>query len=151
MINAMFSAFHILGIMGLAATLSIEIILLKGAPSKEILERLARVDLMYGLSAILVVFTGLARALWYGKEAAFYLHNWVFHLKVGIFVAVALWSIQPTMRFMKWRNACRADGSLPDAAGFASTRRVVFAEVHLLALLPFLAALMARGYGFMGG
>lgn len=149
-LHALFSALHVIGFMGLVAALSVEAILLKGLPSKEVLERLARTDLLYGLSAVLVLGSGVARVVWYGKGAGFYLQNWVFHLKVGIFLFVALWSIQPTMRFLRWRRACRVDGSLPDAAQLATMRKVVFAEVHLVALLPFLAAFMARGYGFFG-
>lgn len=149
--NAWFSALHVIGFMGLAAALSVEAILLRGGASREMLERLVRADLLYGLCALLVLGTGLGRVFWYGKGAAFYLQNWVFHLKVGIFLLVGLWSVLPTVRFLRWRSRCRADGSLPDPVQLAAMRRVVFAEVHLVALLPFLAAFMARGYGYFGG
>lgn len=149
-LNAWLSAFHVIGFMGLAAALSVEAILLKGAASKEMLERLTRADALYGICALLVLGTGIARVIWSGRGADFYLQNWVFHLKVGTFFLVALWSILPTVRFLRWRGVCRRDGSLPEPGQLNAMRKVVFAEVHLVALLPFLAAFMARGYGFFG-
>lgn len=144
------AGFHYIAIMGLAATLSIEVLTLKGTVTAEALTRLTRVDALYGLSALLVLVTGLLRVLVFGKGVDFYLYNWIFHLKVVIFIAVGLWSVLPTLRFMRWRKAYLQAGVLPTAAEFSAMRKVAFAEVHLLAILPFLAALMARGIGFIG-
>ncbi len=148
--SALIAGLHYLGIMGLAATLSIEALTLKGAPSAAALARLTRVDALYGLSALLVLMTGVLRVVWFGKGADFYLHNWIFHLKVTVFLVIGLWSILPTVRFIQWRRAFVANAVLPGADQFNAMRKVAFAEVHLLALLPFLAAMMARGMGMIG-
>jgi len=148
--DALVAGLHYLGVMGLAATLSIEVLTLKGQPDEAALARLTRVDALYGISAGLVLVTGILRVLWFGKSPDFYLQNWVFHLKVTLFIAVGLWSILPTVRFIRWRKAFLSQGLLPTPAQFAAMRKVVFAEVHLLALLPFLAAMMAHGIGVIG-
>ena len=148
--SALVAGLHYLGVMGLAATLSIEILTLKGMVSESALARLTRVDLFYGLSALLVLVTGVARVIWFGKGAHYYLHNWIFQLKVGIFIVVGLWSILPTLRFIRWRKAFSDNAVLPQEEQFCAMRKVVFSELHLLAILPFLAALMARGFGYFG-
>lgn len=147
---ALIAGLHYLAIMGIAATLSIEVMTLKGSVTKDAVLRLARVDMFYGISALLVLLTGIARVIWFGKGVDFYMHNWVFHLKVTIFVAVGLWSILPTVRFLQWRKSVMTSGALPTGVQFNAMRKVVFSELHLLALLPFLAALMARGIGVIG-
>jgi putative membrane protein len=62
-------------------------------------------DLAYLMLAIVVLASGSARLLWFGKEAAFYLHNPVFWIKLSLFVAIALISIPPTRCFLRWRRA----------------------------------------------
>jgi putative membrane protein len=149
--SAIVASLHYLAIMGIAATLTLEVITLKGSVTRAAVARLARVDMLYGISAGLVLATGLARVFWFGKGPDFYLHNVLFHIKLTIFLAVALWSILPTVRFIRWNAAAKASGVLPTEAQFNSMRKVVFSELHLLALLPILAAFMARGFGFSGG
>lgn len=148
--SAINAALHYAGIMGLGAALSVEIILLKGEINKLTLRRLANADLMYGITALLVLITGVLRVVWFDKGADYYLYNWLFLLKVTIFIVVGLWSLIPTLRFIRWRNHANATGALPSAEEIAGMRKIVFAEVHLLAILPFLAAFMARGFGFFG-
>lgn len=148
--SAIVAGLHYLAIMGIAATLSIEVMTLKGAATKDAILRLARVDMFYGISALLVFVTGIARVVWFGKSVDFYMHNWIFHLKITVFIAVGLWSILPTVRFLQWRKNVETSGVLPTDGQFNAMRKVVFSELHLLALLPFFAALMARGIGVIG-
>src|SRR3546814_6213195 len=77
----------------------------------------------------------------------FYLHNpWV-HAKVGAFVLVGLVSIWPTVRFLRWRKALKADPAfLPAPAEVGSLQRIVRFELALVAVIFVLAAAMAR-YG----
>ena len=92
--------------------------------------------------------TGTARVFFGAKGVGFYVGNPVFWTKVALFIAVALVSIKPTFAFAHWRRAAR------DAAGYSvppgavqSARRLVLVELHLLALIPLAAVLMARGIG----
>jgi putative membrane protein len=69
-------------------------------------------------------------------------------VKVGLFLAVGLISIQPTIMFSRWRKAFEHDVAF--AVGDAErkrVRRLLMIEVHLAALIPVFAVIMARGLG----
>lgn len=110
-------------------------------------ERLARVDLLYGIAALLVLATGLARTWWGIKGFEWYWSQPLLHAKVTLFVVVGVLSLVPTLRYRRWLRAVRSGGGLPAAAEVKSTRRLVMAEAHLLALIPLLAVFLARGVG----
>ncbi|MCY1379255.1 hypothetical protein D9M69_669570 [compost metagenome] len=110
-----------------------------------------RIDIAYALSAGLVLASGAARLVWYGKGLAYYLHNSLFHAKLGLFILIALLSILPTLVFLNWRNDLRA-GLVPQVSARLGTLVIMTIRLELLLLLvlPLLAALMARGFGVIG-
>lgn len=110
-------------------------------------ERLAKIDAIYGISAMTVLATGLARAFWGIKGSGWYWTNWLLHLKIGMFVAVALLSIVPTIQFSRWRRTLRTSGALPDAAQVRKVRRLVMVQAHIVPLIPLAAVFLARGFG----
>ena len=109
---------------------------------------LVRVDLYYLIAAAAVLVTGALRVFVVGKGAGFYLSNPVFYIKLALFLAVGLVSILPTLQFMRWN---RALGSIRAPvlreADIASARRYIALELLLLAFIPLMAVLMARGIG----
>ncbi|XAH23422.1 DUF2214 family protein [Xylophilus sp. GW821-FHT01B05] len=113
----------------------------------KVVARLARIDLVYGLAAMLVLATGLARIIWGVKGPGFYGGNWLLHAKVGMFVVIALISIKPTLTFRRWAKAQQAGGALPAEAEIKATRRLVMVQAHLLPLIPLAAVFLARGFG----
>ncbi len=139
---------HFLGIMTLMATLLAEHVTLQPNMTRLHLQRLAIIDLFYGLAAGVVLITGLLRFAYFGKGMPFYLGNPVFYIKVGVFLLVALLSIYPTMRFLSWRRMLKQD-NLPevDAKSVTRLRYLVRLELGLLLIIPLLAVLMARGIG----
>lgn len=144
--DALFAYLHFAAIFGLVWFIAQEWLLLRAGAASLDLERLARVDGRFGMFAGLVVLTGAVRAIWGAKGWSFYAHNPVFHAKIGLFVLVALVSILPTVAFLRWRKARRADPAWrvtePD---WRRARRFVLVELHLLALIPLAAVIMARG------
>jgi putative membrane protein len=112
---------------------------------------LAKADAWFGIAAGLVLITGICRVTLGAKPASFYLHNPVFHTKVGLFVLVGLISIWPTIVFIRWRKARDADHTfrIPDAE-WRKARRLLIIEMHLIALIPLAAVIMARGIGYLG-
>lgn len=139
---------HYLAIFALFALLSIEHVLFKAPLDLSRARSLMITDLAYGICAGLVLATGVARVLWFGKGASYYMGNSLFHAKVGLFVLVGLLSILPTVVFIKWRSSVKA-GQVPEPSA-RQVRLVTWSiRLELLALLfiPLLAALMARGYG----
>lgn len=110
---------------------------------------LVAMDGAYGLSAMAALGTGLLRVFYGTKGSAFYLENPVFHAKVGVYVLVALLSIPVTIAFFRWRKMlANAPGDVTVPARDVRRVRVLLTlEIILLALLPVLAVLMARGFG----
>jgi putative membrane protein len=111
-----------------------------------VIERLARVDLLYGVSALAVLATGVARTWWGIKGTAWYWSQPLLHLKLTLFVVVAALSVFPTLSYLRWRKALRERGALPTEAEVRKTRRLVMIEAHLIALIPIAAVFLARGY-----
>jgi putative membrane protein len=133
---------HFLGIFVLFSTLVVEHVLAKGEMSPIDIKRLSIVDLIYGISAGLVLVAGLC--LWFlvGKPSGFYSSNPVFQIKLGLFILVALLSAYPTAFFIKNRSSTSTVVQIPKAV--IMTIRL---ELLVILVLPLLAVLMAQGFG----
>lgn len=134
---------HVLSFILTGAFLTVELVLCRPGLGPDQVRLLPRIDIAFFAAALLALGTGLLRLLLYGKGLGFYLPNHAFHAKMALYVAVALISIVPTLRFIRWRRA----GAGPAAAEVASTRRLLHLELALYALIPLMAVLMARGIG----
>lgn len=107
---------------------------------------LRRVDLFYGITAAAVLVVGFLRVFYGAAGPDYYLTNWVFRAKIAAFVGVGLLSLPPTLMNFGWRREALIDpGFSPPDEAVARARRFMFAEGALLALIPVLAAMMARG------
>ncbi|MFT4193107.1 DUF2214 family protein [Ottowia sp.] len=148
MTEALLAYAHILAILMTATFLASEAALCRAEwLNAAVVERLVRVDLLYGISALALLATGLARTWWGMKGAGWYWSQPLLHAKLTLFVVIGALSIVPTLRFFRWRRALRATGVLPAGAEVRATRRLVMIEAHLLALIPLLAVSLARGVG----
>ena len=142
------ACFHHLAVFALFAIIAAEIVMLRPEISASGIARLARLDLIYGIDAGVVLVAGFLRVFFGAKGPDYYFHNHVFWTKIAVFVLVGLLSILPTLRFLQWRRALAADPSaLPTAAQIKSAKLIVHIEATLILLLPILGAAMARGYG----
>jgi putative membrane protein len=147
-LEALLAYAHFLAILTLVVFISSEAALCRPEwLNAKIVERLALVDRIYGIAAGGVLLTGLARTWWGVKGTAWYWHNGLLHLKLALFLAIALMSIKPTIMFIRWRNELRASGSLPDEGQVRTARKWVMAQAHLIALIPLVAVFLARGFG----
>ena len=138
---------HFIGIITLAGTLISEHLLLKKELTRAEIKRIAIVDSVYGIAAMVVIGAGLT--LWFGdigKPSVYYSKNWIFHMKVTSVAIVALLSIYPTIFFVKNRKG--------DPKEVVRVPAVVFMLIRisllLLFIIPLFAVLMARGVGFFG-
>jgi putative membrane protein len=138
---------HYVSIIVLGAFLTAELLVCRPGLGPEQVRLLPRLDIVFFAGAILALVTGLLRLFFYAKGVGFYLPNGAFHLKMALYLAIALISVVPTMRFIKWRRALDAGGAPPDAAAVAGVRRLIHVELTLFALMPLRAVLMARGIG----
>ena len=110
--------------------------------------RIQRADLMYGISAGLLLVIGLLRVYFFEKGPAFYGNNPFFWVKMNAFLVVGLLSIDPTIRYLRWNKLLKENKApeIPDR-DFKRTRLLLALEVIGLAVILFSAALMARGIG----
>lgn len=151
MAEAVAAYLHYLSIFVLFALLTLEHRLFRLPLDLERARSLIHIDIAYGLSAGLALLTGAARVVWFGKGLDYYLHNGLFHAKLGLYILIALLSGLPTFVFLNWRNALKA-GQVPQP-GPRQGKLVTLAirlELLLLLSMPLLAALMARGFGVIG-
>lgn len=149
-VRASLSALHVLALaLGVGAVFARGLRLrdLRREPGDgEALRRLFLADNAWGVAAILWIATGLLRA--FGrveKQPDFYLRNGFFWVKMGLFALVFALEIRPMMTFMRWRKE-RARGKVP-AIGPKLDALLALndAEAVLVVVIPFVAALMARG------
>lgn len=146
--EALLAYAHILAILTMVVFLASEAALCRADwLNPKVVERLARIDMVYGMASIAVLLTGLARTYWGTKGMGWYWSNPLLHVKVTLFVVIGLTSIKPTMMFLRWRRTLRATGQLPDDAQIKLARRLVMVQAHILALIPLAAVFLARGYG----
>jgi len=112
--------------------------------------RLQRMDLVYGISAGVVLIIGLLRVFYFGKGAPFYAQNLFFWTKMAGFALVALLSIYPTVRFLSW-NKFFAKNQIPEISDRDAARIKLILRLELIAIVVILlsTALMARGVGML--
>jgi len=147
-LEAILPYLHMLAILTMVVFLSSEAALCRIQwLNAAVVERLARVDMVYGIAAIAVLATGIARTWWGVKGTAWYWTNPLLHLKLALFIIVGVLSIFPTLTYFRWRKALRASGTLPAEADIRKTRRLVMVQAHLIALIPLVAVFFARGFG----
>lgn len=138
---------HVL-IFALAAVIAFEVGVVKPGLTAKDIARVGKADAWYGILAVLILVVGFARAVFAAKGWDYYSHNHFFWAKIGAFALVGLLSIQPTVQYIRWRRALKADPSfLPGDGAIQTVRRFLWLEVFFFAWIPIFAAAMARGYG----
>jgi len=140
-----FRYLHFIAIIGLAGALIVENSAISRTITGEDSRNLAKVDAVYGVSAILVLFFGLVLWLWVGKPGEFYSQNPLFLFKLGLFIIVGIFSISPSVFLFKNRNSEATSITVPKFVIWAMR-----AELIVLLFIPILAVLMARGIGLSG-
>jgi putative membrane protein len=145
---ALFAFLHHVSAFTLFAALVVEFVLIRGTLTLESARKIQRADMIFGISAGVLLLVGLARVFYFEKGATYYFHTWTFHAKLTLFVLVALMSIVPTLEFLRWRSAVKA-GQVPavSAEKMKSIRSIIHAEMVGVVLIILFAALMAKGVG----
>jgi putative membrane protein len=141
--------FHYLGFMVAFAALTIEIFNFKKEMTLDEAKRVAIADAAYGLSALVIIVTGVLRVLYFGKGLDYYLNNPFFYAKIGLFVIIGLASLYPTFTFLFWFNGFQ-NGEIPtlEIAKFNRISWLIKGGLFGFTLLPLLAAIMARTSGW---
>lgn len=112
------------------------------------LEQVFWADNVWGLSALLTVGTGLARAFGtFEKGSGFYLANGAFLLKMGLFGTIFALELYPMVVLIRWRIA-RGKGQPVDTRNALLFSRLSTLELLVACAVAFVASMMARGIGF---
>jgi putative membrane protein len=147
-LEALLAYAHLLAILTMVVFISSEAALCRVEwINPRVVERLGKVDMVYGIAAGAVLLTGIARTWWGIKGTPWYWGNGLLHLKLALFIAVGLISIKPTLMFRRWKNELNASGALPAEGQVREARKWVMIQAHLIALIPLVAVFLARGFG----
>jgi putative membrane protein len=138
---------HYLSIILLAGFLVGELVMCRAGMTTEQARRLAGIDAVFFASALVALATGLLRLFLYAKGVSFYTGNPTFWVKMALYVIIAVISITPTRTFLRWKRTAAERGTAPAGNEIAAARRLIHIELGLLALMPLMAVLMARGIG----
>jgi len=146
--TALMAFLHHLMAFTLTACVVYEFVAFRRNMGMEEIQRIQRVDLAYGISAGLLLIVGLLRVFFFEKGVNFYIHNPFFWVKMTAFVIVALLSIDPTIRYIRWNKPMK-ENKAPEIsdAEYRRTRLILWLEVAGIAVILFAAPMMARGIG----
>lgn len=144
----MLARLHHLAALALFGVLAIEIALVRPGMGAATIKRLGGINLAFGLAAGTVLITGCAKIFYGIKGPAYYLGNWVFWTKLGVFALIGFLSMWPSWRIVAWGRLVEADPpAVPAPEEILQIKRLIHIETALVLLLPILGAAMARGYG----
>ena len=147
-VSALFAFLHFFAVFGIIATVFFEWQTMSRTPTFAEAKRIQLCDRWYGIFAVLVLIVGFLRVYFFEKGHAFYTANPFFHAKLGLFVAVGLLSIYPTIRFIRWRPQT-SKGQAPAVSEQEYRRIMAVLRIELILLLgmALCASLMARAVG----
>lgn len=145
-LEALLAALHIVAILTLVVFLSSQAALCRAEwMNAAVVRRLARLDVIYLFAAVALLLTGLARLYWGTKGMAWYVSQPLFHVKMTLFVLVALLSVKPSLAFRRWVRGLAEGQALPDAQEVGRTRRWIMVQAHLVPVIAVVAVFWARG------
>ncbi|GAB2460539.1 MAG: DUF2214 family protein [Comamonas sp.] len=146
-LEAVLAAVHLVAILTMVVFLASEAALCRNEwMNAAVVQRLARLDMIFGIAAMAVLATGLARVMLGAKGAGWYVSQPLFHLKITLFVVGGLLSIKPTLVFRRWQRQLQAGQALPGAQEVLATRRWIMWQAHLIPVIAVIAVFFARGW-----
>jgi len=148
MLSAVFAWLHLLAAGAAAGLLVAGHWLLKRPLDRLQARLLGLADLGWLLALIATLATGLARLPYFSRGPAQYLDNHLFLLKLGLTALLFVVAASVTRRVVAWGRAARSGrGFAPTSVELDQVRAALTLELGLVAVVTFLAVLVARGYG----
>jgi putative membrane protein len=149
MTSALLAFLHHLSAFVVFAALMVELVLVKAQLTTTSARAVLRMDAVYGAAATVLLIVGFVRVFYTEKGAFYYFNSTAFIAKITLFAIVGLLSIYPTVQFMGWRKALKAQQTpVLEEARRRTIRMVIHTELTLLAIIMLCAAMMARGLGY---
>ena len=146
-LEAILASAHLVAILALVTFMSSQAALCRIEwKSAAVVERLVRLDVIYQITVVTLLASGLARIFWGIKGSAWYWSQPLLHAKLTLVLVMLLLSIAPTLAFRRWRRALRVNGRLPGATEVRKARRLIMVQSHILPVVAVLAVFWARGW-----
>ena len=146
-LEAFLASGHLVAILALVTFMSSQAALCRIEwMSAAVVERLVRLDVIYQITVVTLLASGLARIFWGIKGTSWYWSQPMLHAKLTLVLVMLLLSVAPTLAFRRWRRALRANGSLPGAEDVRKTRRLIMVQSHILPVVAVIAVFWARGW-----
>ena len=143
LVDVILAIAHFLFIFAILSALVYEMAVIRPGLTPSALRRVGLADIIYGVSAGLLVVVGFGRVQFGLKGADFYLGSTTFWIKIALFAMVFLLETVPMTTFIHARIA-RRRGATPPAIPVAAYRAINTIELLLVVTIVFCAALMAR-------
>ncbi|MFM7087570.1 MAG: DUF2214 family protein [Cyanobium sp.] len=146
--SALVAYVHYLSFMLCFGALVLERRLIRANPDRSEATLMVITDIVYGIAALALLLSGIARVLHFGAGSSFYTENPLFWWKVGLYLSVGALSLYPTITYILWAIPLRK-GELPQVSESLANRLRWILNIELVgfAAIPLLATLMARGVG----
>jgi putative membrane protein len=135
---------HFIAVFAIVGAIFSQQFLISKSMTRAEIKRIAKIDVIYGLGALLVLAAGLTLWLWVGKPAAIYSRNWLFHSKLTLFLTLGILSIYPSIFFMKNRKGQDLDTKIDVPFTVILLLRL---ELILILIIPALASFASLGFG----
>lgn len=135
---------HFIAVFAIVGAIFAEQFLVSSSMSRKEIKRIAKIDAIYGIGALLVLIVGISLWFWVGKPASFYSRNWIFHTKLTMFILLGILSIFPTIFFLKNRKGKDLDTVIQVPKTVILLLRF---EMVLIIIIPLLATFMSLGIG----
>jgi len=142
---------HHLAAFVVVGALMVELVVLRNDLTIQSARSVSRMDMAYGIAALVLLVVGFVRVFHTEKGSAYYFSSGPFLVKLTLFIAVGLLSIYPTLKFMGWRKELR-EQRVPelDAGTRRKVRMLIHVELTLILVIILMAIMMARGIWFLG-
>ena len=145
-VEAFLASLHLVAILTLVVFLSSEAALCRVEWMNEaVVRRLAKLDMIYGLVALALLLTGIARIVWGAKGLTWYVSQPLFYLKMLLFFVTAVLSLRPTFTIRKWIKALNVAGTLPQPESVRLVRKWLMVQAHIIPAIAVVAVYWARG------
>lgn len=145
-LEALLASLHLVAILTLVVFLSSEAALCRSEwMNAAVVRRLAKLDMIYGIAALVLLMTGIARIVWGAKGLTWYVSQPLFHLKMLLFFVMAILSLRPTFTIRRWLQTLNVAGTLPSPESVRRARRWIMVQAHLIPVIAVIAVYWARG------
>jgi putative membrane protein len=147
LIRWLFAALHLVGLGVALGSVWARARALGGPLDQAGLRRVFYADNWWGLSAIILVGTGLVRVIaGLEKGMDFYLQSHVFWSKMALLLGIFALELAPMTSLVRWRIQL-SRGETPDTRRAGRFARISYLQAGLLLLMVLAATAMARGFG----